>query len=200
MKHHFLFALLLAFAVCGAANGQRTTTYHAKGAFAQSNFTNISLSVYTGDESYNGQNFLIYSTFQENPDGSYSFGSGDGFIPNSAFIANNVEQMSLNVDTSQVSGFNASTCVVQFEPSYTYTCTAGPYGVIQVNWQANGNSSSSTKSNFQGTEGPYSIHTIDDSDYSSANATGTFLGTSVTDYGSEIGTSHGSQVSITSPN
>lgn len=197
MKLHFLSALLLAFTL--HLNAQTTTTYHGKGAFAQSNFPNISLSVYSGDNSFNGQPFLLYSTFAANPDGSYTFSSGDGFLPASDFSANNVTQMSLNVDTSQLSGFNASTCIVYFVPTYSFTCSAGPYGVIQVNWQKNGSYSSTTKSNQMGTDGPFSTHFLDDSQYSSANATGTFLGTSVVDYGSMICTSHGSTIMITKP-
>lgn len=198
MKPHFLLALLLAFAV--HLNAQTTTTYHAKGAFAQSNFTNVSLSVYSGDASFNALPFVIYSTFQANADGSYTFGSGEGVVPSSDFAGNNVQQMSLNVDTSQVSGFNASTCVVYFVPTYSYTCTPGPYGVIQVNWQQNGNYSTSSTSNFSGSNGPYSTHVIDDSQYTSANSSGTFLGTSVVDYGSSTGTSHGSTVTVSKPN
>jgi hypothetical protein len=199
MKQHLLLTVMLAFALFGVANAQNNTTYHGKGAFAQSNFPGISLSAYNGDESYNGQTFLMYSTFTSNPDGSYSYGSGDGFIPASAFSANNLQQMSLNVDTSQVPGFSASTCVATFAPTYTITCSPGPYGIIQVNWQQNGSVSSSLKENSQSTDGPYSTHVVDDNNYVSANSTGTFLGISVVDDFSEMGASHGSTVTRTKP-
>ncbi len=199
MKQHLFLTALLAFALYGMANAQNSTTYHGKGAFAQSNFPGISLSAYNGDETYNGQTFLMYSTFSSNPDGSYSYSSGDGYIPASAFSANNLQQMSLNVDTSQVSGFNASTCVAT-APTYTVTCSPGPYGVIQVNWQQNGNVSTSLKENSSSTDGPYSTHVVDDEAYVSANSTGTFLGTSVVDDFSLMGTSHGATLTRTRPN
>lgn len=101
--------------------------------------------------------------------------------------------------TSQVSGFNASTCVAT-APTYTVTCSPGPYGVTQVNWQQNGNVSTSLKENASSTDGPYSTHVVDDEDYFSANSTGTFLGTSVVDDFSLMGTSHGATLTRTRPN
>lgn len=200
MKQHLLLTVVLAFALYGVANAQKNSTYHGKGAFAQSNFPGISLSASSGNDTSTGQAFVTYSTFTSNPDGSYTYSSGDGYLPASAFTANNLQQMSLNVDTSQVSGFDAETCAVTFVPTYTFTCSPGPYGVIQVNWQQNGSVSTTLHENSTTTDGPFSTHVVDDEDYVSANASGTFLGTSVVDYFSQMGTNHGSTVTKTKPN
>src|SRR5579864_8490757 len=144
MKKQALFTLSLAFTLCLAANAQ-TQTFHSRGAYAQSNFPNASLFIGSGDVGLGGQPFLDYSTFTQHPDGSYDYGFGFGTVPTSVFDGHNTQHMSLNVDTSQVAGFQAQTCHVVFQPSYSTTCTAGPYGVITLNWQNNGYSSSTTR-------------------------------------------------------
>jgi len=108
--------------------------------------------------------------------------------------------MSLNVDTSQIADFQAETCNVIFEPTYSSTCTAGPFGVIQLDWQQNDYSSSRTKQDLTWTNGPVTHGSSSDSTYVSANASGTFLGTAVTDYASKMGTDKNRYITITKGN
>ena len=200
MKRYAWLTLWLAPALFIAAHAQ-TTNFKTNGAYAQSNFPNTYFFVGSGDVAgTNPQPVVDFSTFIANPDGSYTYSYGYGSIPNSAFTANNVQHMSLNVDTSQVPGFQTQTCTVSYVPTYTYTCTDGPFGVIQLDWQTNGYSSSSTKQDLTWTNGPVTHGSRSDSTYVSANAVGTFLGTAVTDYASKMGTDKNRYITITKGN
>ena len=85
MKRNTLLTLFLASALFVVADAQ-TTKFKNSGAFAQSNFPNMGLFVGNGEFSGGtNQPFLNYSTFTPNPDGSYSYSSGYGNIPTSAF-------------------------------------------------------------------------------------------------------------------
>ena len=196
MKQHAFLALLLAFTLYSAADAQ-TIKYHSKGAYAQSNFPNISLFVGSGNVGVGGQPFLDYSTFTLNPDGSFTYSYGIGNIPSSTFTANNVQQMSLNVDTSQLTGFQAQTCVTVFQPTYSSTCSDGPYGVIQLSWQNNDYSSSTTKEKLTVVNGPVTRSIDSDSTYTSANGGGTFFGVQVQDNNSRIGTDRSRDMTLT---
>jgi hypothetical protein len=105
--------------------------------------------------------------------------------------------MSLNVDTSQVSGFQAQTCTVVFQPTYSSTCTAGPYGDIQLDWQNNDYSSSTTNHDVSLTNGNVSRTIKADSTYVSADGAGTFFGANVVDDASQIGTDKNRYVTVT---
>jgi hypothetical protein len=197
MKRNTLLILLLASALLVVADAQ-TTIFKNSGAYARSNFPNI--GVFVGNGEFAGgtnQPFLNYSTFTPNPDGSYSYSSGYGNIPNSAFTAKNVDRMSLNVDTSQIAGFQAETCNVIFQPTYSSTCTAGPFGVIQLDWQQNGYSSTITKQDLTATNGPVTTSMRSDSTFASGDASGTFLGTPVVDNASQLGTDKSRDIIIT---
>lgn len=196
MKTHALFTLLFAFTLCLAANAQ-TQTFHLRGAYAQSNFPNTSLFIGTGDVGLGGLPFLDYSTFMPHPDGSYDFSFGFGTLPASAFDAHNTQQMSLNIDTSQVQGFQAQTCHIVFQPTFTSTCTAGPYGVISLNWENNGYSSSTTRQILSFANGAEKHRMSTNATNSSANSSGTFFGTNVVDHISLIGNNQGGEIDIT---
>jgi hypothetical protein len=105
--------------------------------------------------------------------------------------------MSLSVDTSQIAGFQAETCNVIFQPTYTSTCTPGPFGLIQLDWQQNGYSSTITKQNLTWTNGPVTSSMRSDSTFASGDATGTFLGTAVVDNASQLGTDKSRDIIIT---
>jgi hypothetical protein len=200
MKLYVLLTLWLASALLVAAHAQ-TTNLKSSGAYAQSNFPNVYFFVGSGDVAGTSpQPVLDFSTFIANPDGSYTYSFGYGNIPNSAFTGNNAQHMSLNVDTSQVPGFQTQTCTVSYVPTYSYTCTDGPFGVIQLDWQNNGYSSSATKQALTWTNGPMTHSSSSDSTYVSANASGTFLGAAVTDYASTMGTDKNRYITITKGN
>lgn len=197
MTRNLSVALFLAFALSLAASAQ-TAVLHSKGAYAQTSSSSLYLLVINGN-SFTGPPAIDYSTFTANPDGSYTYGYGYGNIPRAAFVANNLQRVSLNLDTSQVAGFQAMTCTVVYQPVYSQTCSPGPFGVIQITWQQNGQSSTKTNSNSNIVNGPFKTHIVRDETDSSANSSGTFLGTTVLDYGAEVGLDHGSEIDITTP-
>ena len=206
MKRFLLSALFIGFglfAACNLADAQ-TTTFHGRDEFAQTGFEitggEVGISVFRGPDGAGGTHtFLDYDSFVENPDGSATFTFGVGLIPSEAFDAHTLQHYTLNVDTSQVSGFRAETCTFA---NFTETCTQGsPLGVIQVSWQQNGVSSSSKIRHLSFTSGAFTRRLDDDEDESSADAAGTYLGTSFTDLGrASMGKARDLSVSITRNN
>lgn len=165
-----LFSSLLA--------AQTTTSFHSAGggAFAVTNVngTAIQIDVNRGDTSA----LLLTFTSTQNPDGSVTTTTGSGTIPNADFFSSTLEHMSLNVDTSQVPGFQSTTCTSSFTPFFTETCGPGPLGVIQVNWV---NNRIIIISGVQEQHRTFFGVTVDlhiDASADSANASGSFLGLS----------------------
>src|SRR5438093_1503206 len=77
---------------------------------ASVNGTEISVDVARGNALGAPVTFLDIFTSTSNADGSFTFSIGIGTIPNEDFFTANVEQMSVNVDTSQVPGFESTIC------------------------------------------------------------------------------------------
>lgn len=204
MKRFLLSALLMGIgcAACSLAAAQ-TMTFHADGAFAQASFlinnTEVKLAVFLGtDTSGAPSTFLTYNSFAENPDGSATSTSGFGVIPNEAFVAHSLQHFTLNVDTSQINGFSASTCIFP-PPTFTLTCTDGsPVGPIQVDWLENGITTSKGFQHLSSTSGSFTELMDLNQDQSSATATGSYLGSRFTDSGLAIvGKSHQSSITTT---
>jgi hypothetical protein len=133
----------------------------------------------------NGGTLLIYNASFTNPDGSFTFTGGGGFIPADAVTLNNANVAHLNVDTSQVSGFFAFSCT--FVPGQPGTCGPGPFGVIQADWQKDGVTEDKKISDDWKTFPGARLHTQVNSDLNSAHVTGSFLGNSFTSDLGEIG-------------
>jgi len=191
------------FAACGLVAAQ-ATTFHGNDATAQTHFAvpggGVDIFVFRGPDGAGGTNtFLDFGRFVENPDGSGSSTFGFGVIPNSAFDANTLQHVTLNVDISQISGFRVTTCT--FTPT-TFTCAdGGSVGPIQVDWQQNGISSSRSIQHSTFTSGPFTRKLDTDEDLSSADASGTYFGTSFTDTGrASVGKARQSDLTITSNN
>jgi hypothetical protein len=200
--------LLLALAVSfltaqGTSHAQSTTTtYNASGAYAESFFTVnnsfVDLFVARGCPAPpcaapTPGTILVWFSFNNNPDGTVSFTEGDGVIPDSAFQANNLQHMSLNVDTSKVPGFNTITCT-----GFT-SCTNGPFGVMQASWQQTDQTSTTNNEDTTTASGPFSTSIHNDQTYSSALGSGTFLGTVFSSTDSTVGTNKSHSRSITKP-
>jgi len=132
-----------------------------------------------------GQTLLLYNYAFSSPDRSSTFQFGGGYIPNDAVQLNNANVAKLNVDTSQVSGFVATSCT--HFPGQIQTCTPGPVGVIQMDWQQDGVMSNRTLSQNWKTFPGARLHTQLNSELSSAHVTGTFLGNSFTSDLGDIG-------------
>jgi len=211
MKRLLLLALAAGFgiaAACSPAHAQ-TTTFHGNDAFAATHFVvngapvDVDVFVFSSkNPSIDNGTFLSYASFVENSDGSATFTSGFGLIPSSAFTANNLQHFTLNVDTSQVAGFRATTCIFGGPPTFTFTCTDGsPLGPIQVDWQPNGFSTSKTVQHLGFSFGPFTGKSDFNQDESSADATGSFFGTNFTDPGrASVGKARDTSISITRNN
>jgi hypothetical protein len=187
------------------AQAQSTSTYNASGAYAESFFTanNSSVTLFAARGcpalpcSGSNGTIIVWFAFNTNPDGTHSFTEGDGVIPDSAFQVSGLKHMSLNVDTSQVAGFKTMTCT--FVPG-GWTCSNGPFGVMQADWEATEQSSSTNKEDTTTTIGPFTTKTKDDQAHTSGGATGTFLGTAFSDNSrTTLGTNKSHTKSMTKP-
>lgn len=173
-----LFAAVCLFTSLLAAQTTVTSfhsTAESAAVTATVNGAQISVSVFRGDSSA----FIDFFSDAENPDGSITETFGLGTIPGADFTNNGMEHMSLNVDTSQVPGFSSTTCTFTFTPFFNSSCSQGPLGVFQVDWTNNRITSSTLLSEDHETRG--GSETVDshvDSDQSSADASGSFLGLS----------------------
>lgn len=199
--------LLLALAVSmltaqGTSHAQSTTTYNTSGAFAESFFTVsngfVDLFVARGCPAPpcaapTPGTFLVWFSFNSNPDGTVSFTEGDGTIPDSAFQGNTLQHMSLNVDTSQVPGFNTVTCT-----SFS-SCTPGPFGPMQASWQPTDVNSLTNNEDTTTAIGPFTQSVHNDTTYNSAAGTGTFLGSAFSSTNSKVGNNKSHTRSITKP-
>lgn len=202
-----LLGLALLFpAMKETARAQSTTTYNASGAYAVSNFatTNYYVSFFVARGCPSSPcitttgTFIVYFAVPTpaNPNPNYVT-EADGYIPDSAFQSNNLQNMSVSVDTSQVPGFNVESCAFV---NGTFNCVSGPYGVIQITWNATKQISSKNIQDSQTTTGPFTVKTHDDSSSNSAVATGTFLGDSFSSSTlTSMGTNKSHTASITRP-
>lgn len=206
MKRVLLCSLCIVLGFSVVLAHAQNATFNAKDEFAQTDFEvngmEADVFLFRGPNGSGGsQTFLDFGTFRENPDGSFTFSDGHGIIPNEAFKADSLQHFSLNVDTSQVAGFQATTCTVSFFP-FRETCVNGsPEGPIQVDWQQNQASSTRSIEHLTSTFGSFTRKLNFDEDVSSADATGTFFGGAFSDFGfARIGKAHDSSITITRNN
>lgn len=174
--------LLSVAAVCLLSTllaAQKTTSFHSteESAFAlgNANGTQVQVDVFRGDTSA----FLFTFTLTLNADGSFAATDGFGTIPTADFTNGGLEQMSLNVDTSQVPGFQSTSCTFSFTPFFSESCTQGPLGVIQVHWTNTRIISESLLfEDHQTVGGSLTVDSHVDSTQTSAQASGSYLGLS----------------------
>ncbi len=201
-----LAVALPLLALQGGAFAQSTSTFHSSGAFAEVTFVAngsfVDLFVARGCPTSvcsdpNIGTFINWFAFAVNPDGSFSFTEGDGVIPDSAFQSSTLQHMSLNVDTSQVPGFTTVTCTVA--PGGISSCTNGPFGVMQADWQQTKASSSDVIEDIQTTQGPFVYQSHNDQIFDSAVASGNFLGTAFGPNSAQVGSNRNTTRNITRP-
>src|SRR5947209_13684044 len=142
-------------------------SFHFKGTFAQfSSFQSGSFaSLNAGRSSEAGQQIttsLNFNTFSSNSDGfteTFAF----GLIPNDALRGGSDKHVSLSVDTSQLASFETSTCTFSFS-TFLFECQPGPFGLVQIDWDQNGNFTRSTISDVKETFLQGRFHTHENSD------------------------------------
>lgn len=163
-----LFSSLLA--------AQTATSFHSKAegafVFVNANNTSTEIQVNRGDTA----TFLDVFATTPGENGGFTVTSGFGTIPNADFVTNGFQRMALNVDTSQISGFQSVTCTVSFTPFFNETCQPGPLGLIQINWIANGIETFNGLEERHTSQGGLTVDLHIDSTNHSANASGSYLG------------------------
>ena len=199
----FVSALCL-FAMQGILSAQ-TSTFHASGEFTEIN-ANINGSTVvlfaargcTGVPCFTSNTILVFDTFALTPTGSV-FIQGEGVIPDDALQADSPEHATLNVDTSQVPGFQTITC--SFVPGSGFSCRPGPVGVIQIEWRRTQANSVTTMQETHTTSGPFITNFHQNQDRFSAASSGIFLGNSFTDRSqSTIGTNKDTTITLSRQN
>jgi hypothetical protein len=194
MKTRLVVVLLSFCAITFAQNNAPIISTRVSGGFADGTFTiNGYIAHISINQNPNGQPLLIYNYVFVSADGSHIFEFGGGYIPNDAFTINNGNVASLNVDTSQVAGFFASSCV---STSSGPTCSSGPFGVMQMDWHKDGDMTDRSKSEDWKTFPGARLHTQLTTTLDSASFTGSFLGNSFTSDLGDIGTNTNSLFEI----
>lgn len=170
-------------------------SFHSRGTFAQlvtfQNGSDILLTVTrNGEAGDQATTLLSYSIFSSTATGftdTFAF----GLIPNESLQGGNDKHVGLNVDTSQISSFQATTCTFDFT-TFTNTCQPGTLGLVQLDWQQDGNSSSHLIANQRQTFFQFTTHEQRNTDAASATANGSVAGIPVTAGFGTIGTNHDS--------
>ena len=202
----FAVVVLLASSLMGQSNSAQSAvaqasgpivSFHSRGTFAQffsfQNGSDVFLSVSrNGEAGQQATTFLNFSSFTFSSDAftdTFAFGQ----IPNESLRSGGDKRVSLNVDLSQVSSFQVTTCTFSFT-NFTFTCQSGPFGVVQVDWVQDGNFSTHLISNERQQFFQFTIHTQQDSDSSSASVSGSVTGIPVNNGFANIGIHHDTQM------
>jgi hypothetical protein len=199
MKSLSLCITLLLFASFATAQAVST---HGSGAQAEV-FTNAVNVIVTSGLDHNGSpgTLLSFHTGALNPDGTITFVIGFGFIPNEAFIQHGPDKMELNVDTSQVAGYNNTTCIFTPFPNFGFNCHASQGGPLQLSWHGNGLNSQDDIRHTDTTFGPITQHEESDGGGGSADASGNVMGIPVAvtgqAFGAFVSSGHFTNITIT---
>jgi len=196
--------LSILIAVCFFSSllpAQTTTSFHAtgEGAIASANVNGASFTLDVSRGDFSGQPstllFLFLST--SNADGSFTQIFGSGAVPDQAFTNAGMEQMDLNLDTSQAPGLQLTQCNFTFTPFFQSTCSAASNGILQVHWNNNKIDSNQVMTDIrQSFAGSLSVHSHEDLDESSADASGSVLGITFASRGT-VQMNRDSQITIT---
>lgn len=195
-------AFLLGCMFSASASAQTTNTpvatFHKNGtsgsAFGFNGPTEISLQVNRGQNSGGGPStFLTFSVFTFTAQ-SFTETFGFGEIPNTALKGDSTAHLTLALDTSQISGFQVSTCTFSFI-TFTFTCQSGPFGPIQVDWQTTNQFSGKITSTQQFEFFQFMMIENQNSSFSFALSQISYLGTSLSGGGS-VGVEHSTSISI----
>lgn len=198
MKFSLLVAVLF-FSTLLLGQGDPNSTFHADGIFAglfvSNNGASMFLNVTRGNELTGEQStFLFYDSFTPTPDGFIStFGSG--LIPSDSFTGGSPARLALNVDTSQVPSFTATTCTFSLT-NFTSTCTGGPEGLINVEWKQDGNFSFHSVATTQQSFFQATMQFHGESDQGSATVNGSLLGVPLNNAMGSTGTNRSATISV----
>lgn len=185
MSHKLGLALLVLLTACSqeeeassvvtsAINGNQTTHIRIKGKASQvfldsdtlKGFLNASKDDLSGTSSLDFSWVVPSST---NPD-LFTFTQGAGTIPSGSFVASS-SSATLNVTTT----FPINVCIYNQATQET-SCGAGTPITFQLSWAADGFATAYEHLNRMETQGPFTTHTIGNTDLRSASVDGTVTG------------------------
>ena len=200
MKSCLLVVFLSLSAYVFAQGNSPVLSTRLSGAFADNTFTtsngeSVNLSVSQGTNGNNQEQTLLIFDYLVRTDSSSTFVFAGGYISNDAFVVHSDNTASLNVDTSQVAGFMTTACTTTFS-THSTSCTSGPFGVVQIDWEQNGVTSNRSHAEDWKTFPGGRLHTQTISDLNSASSTGSLLGTSFDAQKGDIGTTSNSLFEI----
>jgi len=200
VRFSIVATLVLFSSLAMAQSNSGAKAIHANGAsasvFTFNNDINVFLNVGRGTDSpVGGQGtFLVFTTFSFTPDASIST-FGNGFVPNEVLRGDSTAHLTLNVDTSQLTSFQTTTCTFTFS-TFTTSCASGPVGIIDLEWQQDGafntHSIATTQQNF----GQFSLQSHGESDFSSASVNGSVLGMPLVNGSGESGVNHNTTLTL----
>lgn len=218
MKRLFVSAAILFFALSAVANdkhdhdkdrdehGRKSMKFTQDGEFASvsastSTGGNFSINVSRGSSSTSPASTLInFTSFQLSADNSIeTFTNIFGEIPNSAFTGKTTKNLVLDLDTSTLdpSVSSSETCTVDLN-QLTVVCTAGPLGVIHLEFSENGVQATKILNHVEeDIAGPVTTLIHSSSDNGSANVQGSLFGVPVSSSAATVGVNHSSSVEIT---
>ena len=191
-----MMATILALSVCTMAQSNPSKVFKTSGAAASlygSAVDGAQLWLYASHTHTQGtpSTFLEFDIFTRNPDGSFTDTFGFGDVPDGSLSGNSTTSLSLSVDTSQVSGFQTTTC------KSDGVCTPGPFGLVHIDFNSNGDYSSQSVSENHYDFFQMAQRSHYDYNSSSADANGTILGNILNDVASDIGTNRGTTITLT---
>ncbi len=206
MKHILALAVMACFSVGMMAQGNNHLRFVQNGEFGNvsqsTSLSGFSVQVSRGFSTTNGATAsLQYSSFSIAPDfSSITFANAFGPIPPSAFTGQNTQNLSLNIDTSTLPAtFFSESCTLLLVSPFTFTCGAGPAGVISLQFRENDAQSTVIHALQQEVRnGPVTTLTHQRSDNSTANVQGSVFGTALVPSAlATVGVNHQSSLEIT---
>lgn len=196
-------ATLTLFLTISAAAQTTHVKFSQSGAFAQVSETtgplsSFSLNVAMNSSTTTGTNTsLFYEAVSVAPDfTSESFTIISGSIPDADFNGQSTQNMTLNVDVSTLdpTAVIAETCVLDLT-TFIQTCTTLTSGTIQLTFAENGAQRTQILTLQEViTVGPTTTRIHQNSDNSSATATGTIFGTPISTANANVGVNHNSSL------
>ena len=121
-----------------------------------------------------------------------------GTIPNSAFTGDNVQGLSLGLDTSTLDPTTSFSELCTLDLStFTFTCGPLPTGIISLTFKQNGaNSTQILTCATEQVTGPVTIRTHQRGSTNSANVNGSILGVAVSSSTGTVGVNTQSQIEV----
>lgn len=206
MKHLLALAVMACFSLGMMAQGNNHLRFVQNGEFGNvsqsTSLSGFNLQVSRGFSTTNGATATLqYSAFDIAPDfSSLSFVNAFGPIPPSAFTGQNTQNLALSIDTSTLPAtFFSESCTLLLVPPFTFTCGAGPAGVISLQFRENDAQTIVIHALQQEVRnGPVTTLIHQRSDSSTANVQGSVFGTVVAPSAfATVGVNHQSTLEIT---